>query len=126
MAKQAAANADDHDHDHEEGGDDPTIGSLLKWVSVCFTVVMTVVSGVWFVATVKSDASLLKQDVETTKHRVAEVDRQSEKRHDLQEKSITELTRRSDDTEKHVQEMARKLDVAVSLLERIDQKVGKP
>ncbi len=103
-----------------------TVGNLVKWSSIVFTVVTVVVSGVWFVASVKSDSLLLKQEVEALKGKITEVDKSSEKRHDLQEKEIGELTRRTDNTEKAVQEMARKLDVAVALLERIDQKVGKP
>ena len=103
-----------------------TVGNLVKWCSIVFTVVTVVVGCVWFIASVKSDNLLMKQEIESLKTKVVEVDKSSEKRHDLQEKEIGELTRRTDNTEKAVQEMARKLDVAVALLERIDQKVGKP
>ena len=103
-----------------------TIGNLVKWISVTFTVVTVVVSCVWFIASVKTENMMLKQDMETIRARIVDVDRQDLVRHDQQEKEIGELTRRTDNTEKMVQEMARKLDVAVALLERIDSKVGKP
>jgi len=103
-----------------------TVGTLAKWCGVIFTTVMMVVSCVWFVATVRSDQLLQKQELENTKTKIVEVDKLSQQRHDLQGRDISELSRRNETTEKTVQEMARKLDVALTLLERIDKKVGNP
>lgn len=103
-----------------------TVGNLFKWFSITFTIVSVVISGVWFVASTKSDNLLMKQQIDALKDKIAETNQLSIARNDAQEKEITDLTNRTNQTEKSVQEMARKLDVAVALLERIDQKVGKP
>jgi cell division protein FtsL len=102
---------------HEVEGTVVTSAQLMKWGGFAFTIVSAMVSLVWFAAHLKGDALSLQQEVDSLKREV-------ETRNANQDKEIDKLKDRADSTEKSLGEMARKLDVAVAILERIEKKVN--
>jgi hypothetical protein len=102
-----------------ESADTITVNGVIKWSGIFFTSVSALVSLIWFAALLKGDIITLQQENISTK-------RENDLRFDQQIKDIDKLKDHADVTDKTLDDMGRKLDVAVALLERIDQKVGKP
>jgi hypothetical protein len=106
----------------DNGGDQDipiTVNSVIKWTGIVFSLISGLVSLVWFAAIIKGDIITMQQEVLSVK-------REIEMRNSTQDKEIEKLKDRADNTEKSLSDMGRKLDVAVTLLERIDKKVGNP
>lgn len=120
MALNMAKTDRNEEREERDSGDVPvTVNSIIKWTGIIFTVISGVVSLVWFAALIKGDIITLQQDSAAMK-------RELEARNVQQDKDIEKLKDRADETDKAMSELTRKLDIAVTLLQRIDAKVGKP
>lgn len=96
-----------------------TTKTFLVWGGAVFTLISSVVYLVWFVANVAGNAhrELEPVKIQVQVNSVAITDLQERDR--AREKAQGDLQRSQN-------EMQRKLDVVVTLLERIDKKVGTP
>jgi uncharacterized cysteine cluster protein YcgN (CxxCxxCC family) len=104
----------------EESQDVPlTANTVIKWTGIAFTLISGLVSLVWFAALLKGDIITMQQETVSMKHEI-------ELRDANQDKEIDKLKDRSDSIEKNMSDMGRKLDVAITLLERVDKRVGNP
>ena len=93
-----------------------TTNTIIKWTSIVLSLVTGLISIVWFAAVLKADIITLQQELVSEK-------REATILHDQTQKDIDKLKDRADNTDKAVGELSRKLDVAVTILERIDKKV---
>jgi cell division protein FtsL len=84
-----------------------TINGLVKVYGIAAGIITTVISVVWFFASMSSDLSLLRNQVQ------------------YQEQRIAKTEARQDGTDKSLNDLSRKLDVAVSILERMDKQINK-
>lgn len=100
-----------------------TYTTILKWGSLGILVASTLVSSVWFIAGLKSEIASIHKDIEVHQKQIIEVDSSSLRRHNDQEREIAVLSLKTDTQEKTIQDMSRKLDVAVAILDRIERKI---
>jgi hypothetical protein len=96
-----------------------TWGTAGKVFATVVTAVSLMAGGLLAFANVKSDTSLIKADVGTVKQTVAE-------RKAYVDQKLAEHERRLEQQEHTVGEVNTKLEKALTLLERIDKKVGQP
>jgi len=96
-----------------------TANTILKWGGAVSAVVGTIVMAVWFVAGVKGDVHDQKQMVETNS-------REQHVRDDQQDARIAKTEQRIDAQGTAVTDLQRKLDTAITILNRIDAKVDRP
>lgn len=114
-----------HKANVEDPGDVPlTANTTAKWIAAVASIVIAATSLVRYAATVRGDIEQLKVLATGTEHRIQDVDRLSSERDARQQKQIDKLSERADAADKSYQDTARKLDVAVAILEEIKQKVG--
>lgn len=96
-----------------------TVNAVVKTFGIAITSITALISLVWFAASLKGEIISLREDQVAMKHE-SELDKQQ------QEKRLDHIEERQDKTEASVADLNRKLDVAVSILERIDRKVNAP
>lgn len=99
-----------------------TTGTLLRWGGFLFAFVSMIVSVVWYIAGMKGEMAALQIQQQTLVKRIDEVDAASKARHELQEKELDRLRQHSEETDRAIVDLSRKLDVAVVILERIDKR----
>lgn len=95
-----------------------TFATLAKMVGVVVTVVSLTISGVWFAAAVKADVETVKANITALK---LDVQERAQKR----DKEVADIKARADQSERVMQDMGRKLDVAIAILERVEKRMGE-
>lgn len=96
-----------------------TLNEMLRYGGLIFTIVSASVSLVWYIANIKADISDMKKDLLTYK----EISNAKEINN---ERTVNELRGKMDKSEEALQKVSEKLEVTVSILNRIDKKVGNP
>ena len=95
-----------------------TSQTIVKWGGIGLAAVSSLVTIIWFFASLKSDISSLRQENSATK---TELNMKT----DQLGKEVERLKSHADETDKSLNDMGRKLDVAVAILERIEKSVAK-
>lgn len=90
---------------------------LIKAGSSAVVILTGIITVVLYIASLKADISALRETVQTNEHEYAEHQRENDKQFDR-------LRTHSEQQDKAVSDLGRKLDVAVAILERIDKKVN--
>ncbi len=93
-----------------------TTNGLIKWGGIIAGISTTLVSLVWFCASVKSDVAILKDHEDQLRRDIDE-------RKAFVDRRLAEIDVRANATDKTLADVQRKLDVAVALLERIDKQL---
>lgn len=96
-----------------------TINGAVKWGGIFCSIASVLIIAVWFVANLKSEVTGNKQEVVAMKTDQTKTD-------EVQDKQIEKLTVHTESTDKTVSELNRKLDIAVTILERMDAKLQRP
>lgn len=114
-----------------------TTGSVIKWGGLVVAIVGAIVSGVWQLSALRSDAAAVTMETrgqivavaksasDADRH-ASEVDRLSAERDARQQKDIDALKTRIDETQRGLAELQRKVDVMLTIVERIDKKLNQP
>jgi hypothetical protein len=88
-------------------------------------VLLAVLSGFGCYASLRTDVTVSHRDNEDNRQKIAEVDASSLRRHNEQEVEIQELKVDSKAHDKSISDLSAKLDVMLTIVKRIDEKVGK-
>jgi hypothetical protein len=96
-----------------------TVGGIIKWGSIVAAFVTLIVSSIWYLAGLSSDIKELRTAIETSQQRQTMKD-------DQQDRDIAESKVRVEKLENSTNELNRKLDTAIVVLNRIDAKVSHP
>jgi aminoglycoside phosphotransferase (APT) family kinase protein len=111
-----------------------TSSTVLKWSGLVSAIILGILGiGNWVAtsnASIKSiEARMVVAqerhliDLKATQDKLADIDKMSVARHAQQQGEIDEHKRRIDNSDKAVNDVTRKLDVAVAILERIEKKL---
>jgi cell division protein FtsL len=93
-----------------------TSGQLLKWGGVLLAVVTTIISLVWFAATLQREITTLQVDDQNFRVQQAIDDARRDKR-------LDENEHQNDDLKKSISDLKTELEVAVTILHRLDERM---
>ena len=106
-------------------GDAPlNLNAVAKWGGVMVSIVVASVGVVWQLADIRSDIRTKDLKIADLERRIGEEDKACLDRHNQQQREIDRSVQRIDQGERNMSDLARKLDVAVAILERLDKKIG--
>lgn len=104
-----------HDRNLEDSPLTPRF--LLKAVGAAFIIISGIVSVVLYVGTLKNEITSLREEFQTYKH-------ETEGRNADNDKQMDRLRTHSEQTDRTIEDIQRKLDVSITILQRIDKKVN--
>src|SRR4051794_35133920 len=107
-----------------------TVSTILKYGGIFATCLTVTVSGAWAVASLRNDTDANKQKITEVDQSSIQRDQENERRlaevKAQNERDIQALKIKTDAQNKTISEISTKLDIAVTILQRIDQKVNQP
>jgi hypothetical protein len=96
-----------------------TVNKIVQWGGIVFTAGSLLVASVGYCYSLKGDIQQLRQEVET-------LVRDNAQQHAQYDREIDRLKTHTDTTDHTVSDLSAKLDVAVTILTRIDKKMNQP